>query len=80
LFHSFGIMLENGKAVIMDIERAIGDLSHETYTIIPLPFVFNKFNVLRKCNYSIEAGYEKNYVLFEFQCILKLKLIIGKRN
>jgi hypothetical protein len=49
-------MLQYGKSVTVHIKSTVADLTHETDMVIPLPFVFNEFDILTKCEDSIQGG------------------------
>jgi hypothetical protein len=52
------IVLYDCITILFNEESAVRELAHELDVTVPLTFVFNEFDVLRKRSYSDKAGYD----------------------
>ena len=52
------IVLYDCITILFNEESAVRELAHKLDVTVPLTFVFNEFDVLRKRSYSDKAGYD----------------------
>lgn len=71
-FQVLTVVLNNSITILLDEKGTVGKLAHKLNVTVPLAFILNKFNILRKRRYSNKAGYEQKYVAFAVQSFLKL--------